>query len=164
MSFVLVRRQCFDCNGGGFADEVGAWIKDITKKMEGCEIKSIRPMDRSSTKSGFGSRALALVSLSVLSDTIFSALNINVQMFFFTLSKPATSILFWTKLATTTGSHPSPSFRWVSTPTKGDTALEGVDTYQSRYHLGRCQHLAKDISQWQVSTNFAHTRKTTHSS
>ena len=57
---------------------LGAWIKDITKKMEGCEIKSIRPMDRSSTKSGFGSRALALVSLSVLSDTIFSALNINV--------------------------------------------------------------------------------------
>ena len=29
---------------------------------------------------------------------------------------------------------------WVSTPTKGDTALEGVDTYQSGYHLGRCQH------------------------
>ena len=78
MSFGLVRCQCFDCNSGGFADELGAWIKDITKKMEVCEIKSIRPMDRSSTKSGFGSRALALVSLSVLSDTIFSALNINV--------------------------------------------------------------------------------------
>ena len=32
---------------------------------------------------------------------------------------------------------------WVSTPTKGDTALEGVDTFQSVASFGRCQHLAR---------------------
>ena len=29
----------------------------------------------------------------------------------------------------------------MSTPTKGGIALVGVDTYQRRYHFGRCQHL-----------------------
>ena len=37
---------------------------------------------------------------------------------------------------------------WVSTPTKGDTALEGVDTYQRRYCLARCQHLARQYLLW----------------